>query len=30
MHDVAQKNCAEAEMNRTSVAQFVPIDWVKM
>ena len=23
-HDVAQKNCAEAEMNSTSVAQFVP------
>ena len=22
MHDVAQKNCAEAEMKRTSVAQF--------
>ena len=30
MHDVAQKNCAEAEMNSTSVAQLWPIDWTKM
>src|SRR6476469_2818137 len=30
MQDVAQKTCAEAEMNSTRVAQFVPIDWVKM
>ena len=26
MHDVAQKNCADAEMNSTNVAQFVPSD----
>ena len=24
MHDVAQKNCADAEMNNTKVAQFWP------
>ena len=30
MHDVAQKTCAEAEMNSTNAAQLVPIDWVKM
>src|SRR4051794_18728359 len=29
-HDVAQKNCAEAEMNSTSVAQFLSIDCTKM
>ena len=26
MHDVAQKNCAEAEMKSTNVAQLVPRD----
>ena len=30
MQDVAQKTCAEAEMNSTRVAQLLPIDWVKM
>ncbi len=30
MHDVAQKNCADAEMNSTNVAQLVPRDSTKM
>src|SRR5690242_9976584 len=30
MHEVAQKNCAEAEMKSTSPAQFAPIDCTKM
>src|SRR3954451_12088713 len=30
MHDVEQKNCADAEMNSTSPAQLLPIAWVKM
>ena len=29
-HDVAQKNWAEAEMNKTVVAQFVPSELTKM
>ena len=30
MHEVAQKNCADAEMNSTSAPHLVPIAWVKM
>ena len=30
MQDVAQKNCADAEMNSTSAPQLLPIAWVKM
>ena len=30
MHEVAQKNCAEAEMKSTSPAQLAPIDCTKM
>ena len=30
MHDVAQKNCADAEMNSTRVAQFSPRDSTKI
>jgi hypothetical protein len=30
MHDVAQNTYAEAEMNNTKAAQWLPIDWVKM
>ncbi len=30
MQEVAQKTCADAEMNSTSAAQLLPIDWVKM
>ena len=30
MHEVAQKNCADAEMNSTRVAQSCPSDALKM
>ena len=30
MQEVAQKNCAEAEMNSTKPPQLVPMAWVKM